>query len=110
MAQRVIEGTDADAKLKQALLDKEAELRRSLDDADRCSTLQHSCTAALARAPQHLQHPPQHLQRAPQHLQHPPQHLQRALQHLQHPPQHLQHAPQLQRASCRPCTVGAHEP
>ena len=49
MAQRVIEGTDADAKLKRALLDKEAELRRSLDDADRCSTLQHS-------APRHLQH------------------------------------------------------
>jgi hypothetical protein len=39
MAQRVIEGTDA--KLKKALLDKEAELRRSLDDADRCSTLLH---------------------------------------------------------------------
>jgi hypothetical protein len=48
MAQRVIERTDADAKLKKALLDKEAELRRSLDDADRCSTLQHTCTAALA--------------------------------------------------------------
>jgi hypothetical protein len=47
MAQRVVEGTDADAKLKQAL-DKEAELRRSHNDADRCSTLQHSCTAALA--------------------------------------------------------------
>ena len=48
MAQRVIEGTDAGAKLKQALLDKETELRRSQDDADRCSTLQYFRTAALA--------------------------------------------------------------
>jgi hypothetical protein len=46
MAQRVIEGTDA--KLKKALLDKDAELRRSQDDADRCSTLQYFRTAALA--------------------------------------------------------------
>jgi hypothetical protein len=42
MAQRVSEDTQAEAELKRALLDKEAELRRSHDDADQCSTLQHS--------------------------------------------------------------------
>ena len=49
MAQLMLENTDAETKLKKAQLDKEAELRRrSQDDADRCSTLQHSRTAALA--------------------------------------------------------------
>ena len=63
MAQRVIERTDADAKLKKALLDKEAELRRSLDDADRCSALQYfraaalaTCTAALATCTEQTLH------------------------------------------------------
>ncbi len=45
MAQRVSEDTHTEAELKRALLDKEAELRRSHDDADQCSTLQHSCIA-----------------------------------------------------------------
>ena len=48
MAQRVIEDIDTEAKLKKALLDKETELRRFHNDVDRCSTLQHSCTAALS--------------------------------------------------------------
>ena len=88
MAQRVVEGTDADAKLKQALLDKEAELRRSLDDADRCSTLQHSCTSALATCTAALA---------------------TCTAALATSTAALEHAPQLQRASCRPCTVGAHD-
>jgi hypothetical protein len=48
MAQRVSEVTRAEAELKRALPDEQADLRRSQDDADRCSTLQHSRIAALA--------------------------------------------------------------
>ena len=89
MAQLVIEDIDTEAKLKKALLDKEAELRRSLDDADRCSMLQYSRTAALATCTAALA---------------------TCTAALATSTAALEHAPQLQRASCRPCTVGAHKP